>query len=288
MQRNSRMKKILFTLIVSFTVISFSQEKKDSIPDKWNITGKLAFVLNQSSFSNWIAGGSNTVAGNVAINYDFNYKKNKWRWDNKIISTYGLSYVDGQGVRKTDDRFEYNSLLGLKAENYWFFSFISNFKTQYTRGYDYKKTPILPISDFVSPAYWSFGPGMLWKKSDDARINIAPASARLTFVSDEFSGKYGVKEGRNSNLGLGFNLSSYFKFSIMKDVIMENILAMYSDYLNNPQNIDIDYQMRFFVKINEYLSTNLGFHSIVDDNASSKIQFKQMFGLGLNYIFHKR
>ncbi|CAM1359611.1 DUF3078 domain-containing protein [Tenacibaculum xiamenense] len=281
------MRTILFTLLVGFTFFGYSQEKKDSVPKSWKVEGKMAFVLNQSSFSNWIAGGSNTVAGNLAVDYDFNYKKKKWRWDNKITSVYGLSYIDGQGVRKTDDRFEYNSLLGLKSGKYWFFSFISNFKTQYTRGYDYKKTPFEPISDFLAPAYWSFGPGMLWKKSDSARVNIAPASARLTFVTDEFSGKYGVDEGRNTAVGLGFNLSGYFKFSVMKNVAMENILAMYSDYLDKPQNVDIDYQMRFFIKINKYLSTNLGFHTIIDDNASSKVQFKQMFGLGLNYIFHK-
>lgn len=282
------MKKILFTLFISCSLISFSQEKKDSISKKWDVTGKLVFLFNQSTFSNWVAGGSNTIAGNVAVNYDFNYKKNNWRWDNKVTSIYGLSYVDGQGIRKTGDRFEYNSLLGLKANNYWFFSFLSNFKTQYSRGYDYKKTPKLPISDFLSPAYWSFGPGMLWKKSDNQRINIAPATSRFTFVSDEFSGKYGVPLGDNSSFSLGFDLSAYFKFDIMQDVQMENILTVYSDYLNSPQNIDIDYQMRFFIKVNEYLSMNLGFHAVIDDNASSKIQFKQVFGLGLNYIFHKR
>ena len=287
MFRNSRMRTILFALLLSLKFLGYSKENKDSISNSWKIQGKLAFVLNQSSFSNWIAGGSNTVAGNLALDYDLNYRSDKWNWDNKITSVYGLSYIDTQGMRKTDDRFEHNSLLGIKSGKYWFFSFISNFKTQYTRGYDYKTTPFESISNFLAPAYWSFGPGMLWKKSDNSSINIAPASARLTFVSNEFLGKYGAKEGKNTAFGLGFNLSGYFKFDLMKDVIMENIIAMYADYLDNPQNVDIDYQIRFFIKINENLSTNLGFHTIIDDNASSKIQFKQMFGLGLNYIFHK-
>ena len=74
----------------------------------------------------------------------------------------------------------------------------------------------------------------------------------------------------------------------MNDVTMENILAVYSDYLNVPKNFDIDYQLNFFVKINEYLSMNLGFHTIIDDNASSKVQFKEVFGLGINYLFHQK
>ena len=39
------------------------------------------------------------------------------------------------------------------------------------------------------------------------------------------------------------------------------------------------------MQINKYLSTNLNLHTIVDDNASSKVQFKEVFGLGVNYIF---
>jgi len=315
------MRKLFLLLLVCYSFSVFSQRtKKDSIstlklisapaevnysstiikrfltpkvlikknpPKKWMVTGKYTFLFNQSSFANWSAGGNNTVAGNMTLGYDFNYKKKKWNWDNKIISAYGLSYIDGQGMRKTEDRFEYNSLLGLKASKLWFFSFFSNFKTQFSRGYDYKQEPKVAVSDFFSPAYWSFGPGMLWKRNDDARINIAPATARYTFVSNEFSGKYGVEEGKTSKLGLGFNLSAYYKKEIMKDVTMENILAVYSDYLNNPQNIDIDYQLNFFVKINKNLSTNLSLHTIIDDDASSKVQFKEVFGLGLNYIFHK-
>ena len=282
------MKKLLLILFIFNSIIFFAQEKKDSIPKKWKVNGRFTFLFNQSSFSNWAAGGDNTVAGNIGINYDFNYKNDKWNWDNKIITVYGLSHVKGQGYRKTEDRFEYNSLLGLKSKGYWFFSFFTNFRNQYTRGYDYSKEPKLAVSDFFSPAYLSFGPGMLWKKSDNARINIAPATARFTFVSDEFSGKYGVDQGKNTNFSLGFNLSAYYKTTVMENIMMENILTLYSDYLHNPQNIDIDYQINFFVKVNKHVSVNLAFHTVMDDNASSKVQFKQVFGLGFNYIFHKK
>lgn len=282
------MKKLLLILFVFNSIFLFSQEKKDSIPKKWKVNGRFTFLFNQSSFSNWTAGGDNTVAGNIGINYDFNYKNGRWNWDNKVITVYGLSHVKGQGYRKTEDRLEYNSLLGLKSKGYWFFSFFTNFRNQYSRGYDYSKTPKLPVSDFFSPAYLSFGPGMLWKKSDNSRINIAPATARFTFVSDEFSGKYGVEEGKNTNFSLGFNFFWYYKFQLMENIMMENILTLYSDYLNKPQNIDIDYQINFFVKVNKYVSVNLAFHTVIDDNASSKIQFKQVFGLGFNYIFHKK
>ncbi|WKD85363.1 hypothetical protein KCTC32516_00703 [Polaribacter huanghezhanensis] len=285
------MKKYLFGFLLLISTLSFSQEKKDSIPPappKWKVTGLFTFLFNQSTFTNWKAGGDNTIAGNIGVNYDFNYKSGKWNWDNRIITVYGLSNIQEAGVRKTNDRFEYNSLLGLKSNKYWFFSFFLNFKTQYTKGYDDRESPRLLVSDFFSPAYLSFGPGMLWKRSDDITINIAPATSRFTFVNDHFSGKYGVNPGENVKFALGFSLSGYLNFEVLENINMQNIIALYSNYLNKAQNVDVDYQAKFSTDINKYMTTNVIFHMLIDDNASSKIQLKQIFGLGLKYVFHKK
>ena len=284
------MKRIFLLFLVSIASSSYTQNKEqDTLPiPKWKVSGQVAFIFNQSSFSNWASGGQNIVAGNMNINYDFNYKKKNINWDTRIITGYGLSYIGEKGYRKTDDRFELNTLLGIKTTAFWFFSFIGNFKTQYTKGFNYKTEPNLLVSEFLAPAYLTFGPGMLFKKSDDLSLNIAPATVRYTFVNDFFSGKFGVKEGKNTSFSLGFNLSGYYKFSIMKNVEIENILTMYSDYLANVGNIDLDYQANIRFKVNNHIKMHMTFHTIIDDNSSSKIQFRQLFGLGVNYNFHEK
>ena len=285
------MKRLFLLFLILLATTSYSQKKKklDTLPKpKWKINGRLAFVFNQSSFSNWASGGQNTVAGNLNVNYDFNYKKKNINWDTRIISGYGLSHISEKGYRKTNDRFELNTLLGVKTSTYWFLSFIGNFRTQYTKGFDYKKEPQLLVSEFFSPAYLTFGPGMLWKKSDDLSLNIAPATARYTFVNDFFSGKFGVEEGRNTAFSFGFYLSGYYKLSVMENIEVENILSMYSDYLANVGNVDVDYQTNILFKVNKSIKMHMTFHTIMDDNSSSKIQFRQLFGLGVNYSFHEK
>lgn len=284
------MRIILLFFIFLFSLNGSAQsKKKDTLPiPKWKVHGRFAFIFNQSSFSNWASGGENTIAGNINVNYDFNYKKNNINWDTRIITGYGSSHISGKGYRKTDDRLEINTLLGIKTSTYWFFSFLGNFRTQYSKGYDYKKDPKVLVSEFLSPAYITLGPGMLWKKSDDLNINIAPATSRYTIVNDFFSGKFGVEEGRNTAFSLGFNLSSYYKFSIMENIEMENILNLYSDYLEKVGNVDVDYQINIRFKVNKQIKMHTTFHTIIDDNSSSKIQFRQLFGLGLNYSFHEK
>ncbi len=280
---------LLFLFLISSSLYA-QQKKKDSLPvPVWKIHGRFTFIFNQSSFTNWASGGENTIAGDLNINYDFNYKKKLINWDTRILTGYGLSYVSEKGYRKTNDRLEINSLFGIRSrKKNWFFSNFINFKTQYARGYNYNESSNELVSAFFSPAYLSLGPGVLWKKSDNLNLNIAPASARFTFVDDDFSGKFGVKEGKNVAFSLGFNLSGYYKLSIMDNIEMENIITIYSDYLNKPKNIDIEYQVNIRFKVNKFVKMHLTAHTILDDNASGNAQFRELFGLGLNYSFHEK
>ncbi len=280
------MKKILLLLLFVVSGV-FAQETTIDTTKHWTRKGVFTFLANQSSFSNWQAGGQNNFAGNVGINYDFNYKNGDWNWDNKIILAYGLTKIKGADTQKTDDRIVLNSLLGKKASGEWFYSAFFNFKTQMDTGLD-PATQTVKISHFFSPAYFQFGPGMLWKKSDNLKVNFAPATSKLIIMHDhftEFGSSFGVEQGDTSRYELGAAINGYYKFNLMENVSVENTLNFYSNYLEDPQNVDIDYQLNIVMKINKYLSTNFAFQTIYDDNAFRGFQTKQIIGLGVNYGF---
>lgn len=278
-------KKILFWFLFTAGLSGVAQEKKEA-KSAWKKTGAFSVLLNQSAFSNWVSGGENNMALNFGLNYNLNYRKDLWSWDNKIIASYGLSKVKGQTAKKTDDRLEFNSLLGKQTSKYWFYSLNFNFKTQFDSGVDsdsQKRT-----SHFFSPAYFRLGPGMLWKKSDNLKINIAPLSSRLIFVHDHFTVQreaFGVKKGKTSRFEFGASIELYYKTTIMKNVSLENRLSLYSNYVEDPQNVDLDYSLNIFMKVNKYLSANLVFQTLYDDNAFKGFQLREVFGIGVNYVF---
>ncbi len=279
--------KRLFSLIVFVSAVTVAQETTIDTTKHWTRKGVFTFLANQSSFSNWQAGGQNNFAGNVGVNYDFNYKNGDWNWDNKIIASYGLTKIKGADTQKTDDRLEFNSLLGKKASGYWFYSAFFNFKTQMDTGLD-PATQTVKISHFFSPAFFQFGPGMLWKKSDNLKVNIAPATSKLIVVHDHFTeigSSFGVEQGETTRYELGAAVNGYYKFKLMENVSVENILNLYSNYLEEAQNVDVDYQLNIVMKINKFLSTNFAFQTIYDDNAFRGFQTKQIIGLGVNYGF---
>ena len=92
------------------------------------------------------------------------------------------------------------------------------------------------------------GVGLYWRKTKDLWVNFAPVTGRLILVNKDFTqnlaeGKtyFGVKKGKNNRFELGASLSSYFKVQLLENVELENRLSLYSDYLENPGNIDLDY-----------------------------------------------
>jgi hypothetical protein len=288
------MKKSILLLVLLNSIIALAQDKE--VPkDGWTKKGNISLLFNQSAFSDWVAGGENNIAGNLGINYDFNYLKGNVTWDNKIIASYGLTKSkNSEFEKKTDDRFEFNSLLGKKASGYWYYSGFVNFKTQFTKGYVYSKDANgkeirTEYTNFMSPANLSFGPGMLWKKSDNFKINLAPATGKLVIVDKDFTlpndAYFGVEQGKSTRFEFGFNASAYAKVTLMENVSMENILNVYANYLEEPQNMDLDYTMNLVMTINKYLSANLTFQTIYDDNAFEGFQVREVFGVGINYGF---
>ena len=300
------MKRLLFSTLLLSSVAVFAQEDQtndgvaqdptaapteEAPAPRWTKGGNASLMFSQAAFNHdWTGGGTNNVAASLAVSYAFNYKKDKWAWDNNVFVDYGITKLEGDDYsRKTTDRFEVNSVLGYQLNNpQWYYSFFLNFKTQMTDGYKYESTGRTLINQMLSPGYLQFGPGMLWKKSDNLKVNLAPATSKITTAKSRWTETgpfYGVEQGKNIRYELGFYLNGYAKFTVMDNVSFENILSLYSNYLDKPQNVDLDYTANIVMKVNKYLSANFTFQAIYDDDAAKAFQIREVLGLGVNYKF---
>jgi len=295
------LKKAHYFLFFIFSSLIFSQENIDSlnIDSKWKKSGTILFLANQSSFSNWSSGGQSSVSGTLKFNYNLNYYENGWAWDTKIQSAFGLNKIGGSDfLRKTDDKIEINSVIGKKFNNNfigkWSYSSFFNFQTQFAKGYNFGKDTNGNInrtekSRFFSPATSLLGVGLYWKRDQNFWINVAPMTAKLILVNRIFTRDlnegqtyFGIKKNGNSRFELGASFRSFFKKEIYENIILQNSLSLYSDYLNNPQNVDFDYTVNIAMQVNKFLSTNIIVQFVYDDNEIKRLQIREVFGLGLN------
>ena len=291
--------KLKIIQLLALLFISTPLFSQDEIESKWKNSGNAVFLVNQSSFSNWTSGGQSSISGTLKIDYNFNYADNGWDWDTKLISNFGLNKISGsEFLKKTDDRIEVNSVLGKKFNNdiigKWSYSSFFNFQTQFAKGYRFGKDSNgnpnrTEKSRFFSPATLQLGVGLYWKKNKDFWVNVAPMTGKLILVNRVFTEDlnetqtyFGVKKGGNSRFELGASIRAYYKSEIFENVSLENRLSLYSDYLDRPQNVDFDCTFNFVMKVNQYISTNLIFQFVYDDNEIKRVQVREVLGLGLN------
>ena len=84
------MKKIVLVLLVLTAFAAQSQNDSVATPVTdtiryWKSKGNFSAMFNQSTFDNWLAGGENNISGTLGLNYDINYSKKGWDWDNKSL-----------------------------------------------------------------------------------------------------------------------------------------------------------------------------------------------------------
>lgn len=279
----------------------------------WKKTNSVGLDINQGTFSNWSAGGYSSVSGIVKGDFSRNYEKGRTVWQNELKVRYGLNKQENVELRKTDDVLSINSSFGYKSsvKSNWYYSAKMTLNTQMANGYAYPDVEN-PISRAFAPAYLFVGIGSEFFKNN-FKAYISPLTLKSTLVLDDVlanKGEFGLeggvfdengnllKAGRKSKNELGFLFTTEWNKTLMKNVSLKNNLTLYTDYLNNFGNVDVDWQLMLEMKVNSLLKATLGGHLIYDDDIKNKrdvegvqitegprVQFKQLLSVGLVYNF---
>lgn len=310
------MKSILLAVTLLSYFNGFSQvkdtlQKKDSIPPKyWKLKAIYGLNGTQSSFVNWNAGGRNNISILGTISASANYTKNNVKWSNDLsIALGGLQYLEKimpESLQKTDDRIDITSNFGMKIKKHVFVSFVGGFKTQMLDGFSFPNDSIR-ISTFMAPGYVNTALGIDYIKSDNFSVFTSPFAAKMTFVNDQIladAGSFGVEKAVFDGLGnvitagkrfrgeFGAYVKLKFNKTVAKNIDLKSKIELFSNYMQNPQNIDINAEALFTFKVNSWFSASLQWSLIYDDdiairdsygNIGPRTQFKSVLGLGVSY-----
>lgn len=283
------MKKLLLCIAALANIHSFAQEQPAQDSAKaWSIIGQNTLMLNQSAFSNWVAGGANNIGWQAGVNYNLTYEKDKDLWENLIILGYGMNNTQGVGNRKTQDVINISTNYGRKISNNWYASVGAGLITQFAPGYEDGNNPdAMKISNFMAPGYLNLGAGFTYKPSENFTMTLRPANARFTFVLDkdlQWAGNYGLKNDGDSMLfQFGFLGTAQYKVKLMENITLQNSASVFSNYLDHPERLVLSYGGILNMKVNKYISTNVTLDLLYDHNQIRRTQLKQTLGIGLAY-----
>lgn len=293
------MKKIV-ALSIALLFIMFkgiSQDTPDTVK-YWKYSGVSSLTLSQVSFTNWAAGGENSFSALATFNENIVYKKDNLSWDNTVDLAYGLINQNNQGNRKSDDKVDIASKFGIKASEKLNYTILGGFKTQMFDGFKYDIDDAgtdKKISGAFAPAYITLSLGIDYIPNEYFTVFASPLSGKITVVNDTaLSVNYGLEKGENSRSEIGGMVKAEFKKDVVENVNLQTKVELFSNYVNNPQNIDVNWQLALNLKVNDFISANIGTQLVYDDDIKTlvdggskgpKIQFKEVFGLGFNVEF---
>lgn len=329
------MKKIVLSIIMvasaAFTIQAQVTEAEGDLrqvsadtASGWKKGGVISINGSNTQLQNWAAGGENTLAGNILFSYFMNYQKGPHAWDNSLDFGYGKTR---QGEKtnpfvKTDDKIDILSKYGRRAFSDFYYAALLNFKTQIDEGRKYTSDSTYDvISRFMAPAYIIGAIGLDYKPNQYFSAFFAPITARYTIVLDQDladQGAFGVeaaeyndanqkiKNGANYRQEFGgyvrlIYTKSDFKAELLQNLSFTSKLDLFSNYLDEPQNIDVSWENQLAFNINKYITVSFNTHLIndtdiknvgidtnndgVDDKMVSKAQYKQILAVGFTYKF---
>ena len=286
----------------------------------WSKGGIINIGFGQTHLQNWAAGGLNNYNFNGLLSLYANHSKGKLAWDNSLDLEYGSILQFNSSTPdsaknwfKNSDRIELNSKIGYEAGGHWYYTALLNFRSQMAPGYDATGDNV--ISDITSPAYTTLALGMDYKPNDNFSVFISPVAYRMLYVGREnLRSSYGFSDDdilaeKNSLNEFGAYLKMNYKknepFGI-KNVNFQTDLALFSNYLKDPQNVDIYWNTIIGMKVNKYITATIGTNLIYDHDIAittnevatkdingnpltykigPRVQFKEALTVGFSYKF---
>jgi hypothetical protein len=277
----------------------------------WKYRKESSFILSQASLTNWVKGGDNSISTSIDITgyADYNNMPLKLSSNNFIRLNLGFLKSGDIPLRKNIDLLETNSKLNHKAFGKFDFSAILLFKTQVAPGYDFSSEPSVLVSKFMNPAVLTIGFGLDYQPNKTTSLNFSPLSYKGTFMTDTAhidQTKYGIPKNRKSlnEPGVSFMITNEWK--PLKTVSVINRLQLFTNYIHNPQNVDVDWEMIGVANLNWFTDVRLDTHLIFDDDTktpeldknknpvllpdgtvkkTARIQFKEIFGISFVFRF---
>ena len=280
-------------------------------PDYWKERLEANFIMSQSALSNWVKGGENSFALGMDITEYANYENKALNLTSSNFFRIKLGFLrsGSNPVRKNLDLIETNSKLNHKAFGKFDFSGILLFKTQIAPGYNYNSEPYTMVSKFLNPATLTVGFGLDYKPNKNTSLNFSPFSYKGTYMTDTVKPLdqtlYGIPRDKKALHEPGISLLVTNQFKPLKSVTITNRLQLFTNYVHNPQNIDVDWEMIATASLNWFTDIRFNTHLIYDDDTKTQVyeggqpvlnpdgtpkknaraQFKEMLGLSIVFRF---
>lgn len=266
----------------------------------WLHVFNVGLQLSQAYLSsNWYQGGNSYLAflGNFLWDVQLNpVYFPKFLFQSTVSYKLAINSTPEDEFHKysvSQDLFQYNLKMGLKAYHNWYYSFLAQFKTQFL--HSYPSNSMVRSASFLSPGDLNLGLGMTYSKENEAKTlkfsaSVSPISYQLKTCIDRAvdHAQFGIRPDRKWINEVGSNAEVNFYAKFFGNVSYTTRLFLFSDY----SLFQADWENTLNFQFSRFFSTQIYAHLRYDTSADAtvnrhwrKLMIKEILSVGLSYSF---
>jgi hypothetical protein len=252
-------------------------KKKADLKDGWTKGGTINLNLYEAGRNDyWVKGGDKSAFGVKGIlDYNFDQKKGKINWLNSFRARYGVTRSTSTNDKfvKNDDYFNFSSTYGKEFTKNWSLAGFFSIESQFDHF-------------FMTPGYIKVGPGILYKPNAHFSMLASPLMANITTKlapSLKNVSAFGVDSAKTAAFGLGAFVQANLNYDLGKGVNYKSVVTAYSNYLDHPGNVILDWNNLFTFTVNKYIGATVSLNARYNDLEIKHLQTQHGIGVGLSY-----
>ncbi len=233
-----------------------------------------------------VGAGQNRLGFGGLGNVFANYKEDKLYWNSRFSSQLAIQRIGGKNepFLKNLDRAIVNSKAGRAINEKWAAAVEAEIESQLTPTYEgnflSKGENSTLIANVFSPAIIRLSPGLDYKATKKLTFFFAPASIKGIVVMDDTVAQQGRfipfknDDGtfKKSDWQFGGTVKVMYNNKVLNDkMVVSSTLDLFSNYLRNPQNIDVQWHNEIGWTIWKGLALNWVTDVLYDDDIQVQV-----------------
>lgn len=264
----------------------------------WSKSGDHSLQIAQNYISdNWYNGGNSSFFIRNYHKVQINYKKDKVTFNSVFEWKLSLQQTPADTVHNinfSEDQLRIENTLGYQAFKHW--SYSAKLETKSPLFNSYPINSNAKNTGFLSPLIVNLGLGMsyLLDKSFENNItkkfklvqNVAPFSVNFTYVADNNidETRFGLASNDRYKIEIGSLINTDLTYTFNKFTSWTSRFKYFTNY----HRVEVEFENKFNMSLNRYLSTNINFYLRYDDNANryadlGYFQINELVSFGLSY-----
>ncbi len=253
----------------------------------WRFGGSLGFDLSGLGIINpRVGAGTNRLALGGLGTFSADRISARSFWKNQISLQLALqqqgrtSPTQPQGFQKNLDILRLTSTYGRQlGGSKWFISadllaqtqLLRTYQSNFLRATEIDGRPDRVVANFFSPLIGQLSPGITYKPNSHLSLQYSPVAVRFIYVADDSlalldihgnevtkDAQGNIREYKNYFLGLGSELVGRYNNKYFNDRLSVNSsLRLFSNYLQEPQNIVVLFTNNIGIQLFKGLSLDL-------------------------------